>query len=207
MQTKALQLKDILANGDGERELCKFLKANPFVLIESLGFLGTPERVIAEFPLGNNYVADFVVVAPFSGSMEVRFIEIEPPNERFFTREGTLARRANKALEQINSWRTYIEKNRQQFMRDLENYARDRDLVQSHDQDDKLMCSAGLEIHHPCMTFFFSFEIVMGRRDSLSREHLEKKAAFSQHNGVHLTSCDRLLDGAAKIDLHPEFYP
>lgn len=205
MNSKAQELEAILSRGEGERELCAFLKRNPWVLRESLQYVGTPTRVIAEFPLGSEHIADFVIVAPFSGAIEVVLIEVEPPLADFFTRSHSLSKRANKALEQALSWGTYIEKNRQQFLRDLERFATERDLIREHDSSERLTCTAGLELHHPRMTLFFTYYVIMGRRASLTPAAIEKKASFGK-TGVSFVSCDRLFIGAEKVGGHPHIY-
>ena len=145
------QLTSLLDSGETEGELCKFLKTNPWVLMLALRHFGHPTRLIPEFPLGTEFRADFLIVAPFSGAIELRFIEIEPPKEKIFNNDGTLAKRANKALEQVNSWRTYFKKNRPQVLRDLQRYANTKDLIRSHDPDDILTCTAGFDLYHPRM--------------------------------------------------------
>ncbi|MDR1284219.1 MAG: DUF4263 domain-containing protein [Opitutaceae bacterium] len=206
MKTNVEQLEEILSQDDGERALCTFLKENPYILRDSLQYLGNPSRVIAEFPLGTEYYADFVVIAPFSGAIEIRFIEVEPPASTFFNRDFSLAQRTNKAVEQINSWKIYVEKNRPQLIRDLERYAKKKDLIREHSEDEELTCTAGWNIHNPRMSLYFSYTILMGRRSSLTDEMLERKASFDKNMGVSLVSCDRLIGGASKIDLNPHIY-
>jgi hypothetical protein len=201
---KTEELKKILDTEDGERALCRFIKENPFVLRESLQFMGHPTRVIEEFPMGSDFRADFVVLAPFSGAFEIKLIEIEPPKCPIFNKNGSLAQRANKALEQVNSWNTYIKKNQKQFLRDIERYAQEKDLIRAHSEP--MTCSAGWSIHHPRMSLYFSYDIIMGRREKLTDAQLEKKADFKNNNNVSLITCDRLFEGTKKIDLHPEIY-
>ena len=121
-----------------------------------------------------------------------------------FNKDGTLAERTNKALEQVNSWKTYIEKNRQQFLRDIEKYGTEKDLIRNHHEP--ITCTAGWRIHHPKMGIHTSFDIIIGRRDSLSEKDMERKTSFRNNNGVSLITSDRLLTGAAKIDEHPHIY-
>ncbi|CAM3130086.1 Shedu anti-phage system protein SduA domain-containing protein [Rariglobus hedericola] len=209
MQQSNLKTKELLAvldNNDGERALCEFLVINPYVLLESLRYIGNPTRIIAQFPLGNDFISDFVVIAPFSGAFEIKFIEIEPPKSPFFNQNGSLSQRANKALEQVNSWKTYITKNRPQLLRDLKRYANEKDLIRKHNVDDALTCSAGIEIHHPQIALYFTFDIIMSRRSLLDARDLEKKAEFKNNNDVSLISCDRLLQGAERIDRNPQIY-
>ncbi|WPJ95394.1 DUF4263 domain-containing protein [Coraliomargarita algicola] len=201
---KTEELKNILDSEDGERALCRFIKENPFVLRESLQFMGHPTRVVEEFPIGNDYRADFVVLAPFSGAFEIKLIEIEPPSSPFFNKNGSLSQRANKALEQVNSWNTYIKKNQKQFLKDIERYAQEKDLIRDHTEP--MTCSAGWSIHHPRMSLYFSYDIIMGRRASLTDAQLEKKADFLNNNNVALVTSDRLFQGTEKIDRNPEIY-
>ena len=169
-----------------------------------LSYLGRPRRVIAEFPLGNDYKADFVVLASFSGAFEIRMIEIEPPESKIFTKNGTLARRANKALEQVTSWRTYIEKNSRQFRIDIEKYAQTKDLIQPHSEP--MTCTAGLSIHNPRIWIIPKFDIIIGRRKTLDKIDLERKAGFGKNGDVSIITSDRLLEGTKIIDEHPEVY-
>jgi hypothetical protein len=201
---KTDELTQILDTSKGERELCRFIKENPFVLIESLNYFGQPVWVISEFPLGNDHYADFVVLAPYSGAFEIKLIEIEPPSSPIFNKNGTLAKKTNKALEQVNSWKTYIAKNRPQFLRDIEKYGTEKDLIRKHDKP--ITCTAGWRIHHPKMGIHTSFDIIIGRRRALNEKDMERKAAFQNNNGISLVTCDRLLTGTAKIDASPEIY-
>ena len=198
------KLLEILDHKTGERELCKFLKKNPYVLLRSLNFHGNPNWVIAEFPLGNDYQADFVVLAPYSGAFEIRLIEIEPPESRIFNKDGTLAQRARKGFEQVNSWSTYIEKNRRQFLRDIDKFAREKDLIRSNSEP--ITCTAGLSIHHPRMWTYTEFDIIIGRRKTLDEISLERKSGFKKNHNVSIITSDRLLKGTEIIDKNPEIY-
>lgn len=198
------KLRKILDDSKGERELCKFLKENPFVLTTSLNYMGNPRWVIAEFPLGNDYRADFVVMVPFSGGFDIRLIEIEPPNCKIFNKDGSFTKRVNKAFEQVKSWDTYIEKNKQQFLKDIEKYGQEKDLIQSH--SGPITCTAGFRIQHPTMAIHSYFDIIIGRRVTLNETDLEKKAEFAKKNIASLITSDRLLEGAKIIDKNPEVY-
>jgi hypothetical protein len=202
MKTK--ELERILNESDGERSLCAFLSSNPFVLIESLEYFGSPARVIKEFPLGSEYKADFAVIAPFSGGFEIKHIEVEPPSSGFFNKDGSLSARANKALEQVNSWKTYIEKNRQQYLRDLDRLGQEKDLIKEHTEP--MTCLSGWRIHHPRISIFDTYTILMGRRETLDEKGMERKAQFRKNNKVSIVSTDRLFIGTVKIDDNPEVY-
>lgn len=198
------ELQTILDDSTGERKLCAFLKKHPWILLHSMTTIGDASGLIAEFPLGNQFKVDFLILAPFSGAFELRLIEIEPPDAKIFNNDGTLAKRANKALEQINSWQQHIKKNRDSFLRDLSRYAVSHDLVR--DRDSEPTCHVGWSLYHPRMAVMINYDIVMGRRSDLNDRQVELKAEFKENRGVQIATCDRLLRGAEEIDRNRETY-
>jgi hypothetical protein len=109
-----------LAKAATERAICAWLKRNPLVISHGLG--GFPGKVVAEFPFGSDFRADFVMLTGFSGGFDIHFVELEPPNAALFTRSGAAAKRLNGALAQINAWRSYIETDRQSVLRELSKF-------------------------------------------------------------------------------------
>ncbi len=198
------QLQQILDESSGERELCAYLKKHPWILLHSMTAIGDASGLIAEFPLGNQFKVDFLVLAPFSGSFELRLIEVEPPDAKIFNKDGSLAKRVNKALEQINSWQQYIKKNRDAFLRDLSRYATSHDLICHHDSEPT--CHVGWPLYHPRMAVIIEYDIIVGRRADLDDRQIELKAEFKENRGVQIATCDRLLRGAEKIDRNREIY-
>jgi hypothetical protein len=194
------ELQTILDHSSGERKLCAFLKKHPWVLLHSMTAIGDASGLIAEFPLGNQFKVDFLILAPFSGSFELRLIEIEPPDAKIFNSDGTLAKRANKALEQVNSWQQHIKKNRASFLRDLSRYATSHDLVRERNSEPT--CHVGWPLYHPKMALIINYDIIIGRRRDLNDRQIELKAEFKENRGVQIATCDRLLRGAEEIDRH-----
>ena len=109
------ELTNILESGEGERPLLGWLKENPLVLTHTLRFC---RYAAAEFPFGTDFRADFVVLGPFSGGFDVHFIELEPPDAPLFTKNGTPAKRLAGAIAQVDSWRLFIERNRNCVLRE-----------------------------------------------------------------------------------------
>src|SRR5579862_7175170 len=103
----AKSLTSVLANSDTERPVCAWLKRNPLVISHGLG--GFPRYVVAEFPFGSDFRADFVRLCPFSGGWDIDFVELEPPAANLFTRRGVPSKRLNGAMAQVDSWRTFVE--------------------------------------------------------------------------------------------------
>lgn len=200
----AKDLERILDISKGEREVCAFLKKHPWIILHTMIGLGDASGLIPEFPLGNEYKVDFVVLAPFSGSFEIRLIEIEPPDEKIFNADGTLAQRMNKAFEQVNSWQQYIKKNRATFLKDLSRYAVSHDLVRERDSEPT--CHVGWPLYHPRMAVMLCFDVIIGRRKDLSEKQIELKSEFRENRGVQIATFDRLIPGAIRIDMNREIY-
>ena len=113
------KLHALLGRTKGKREVTAFLKKHPSVVLDALVRFGDGNCVVADFPFGTEFKADFVALAPFSGGWEIHFVELEPPDVRLFNSDGTAAKRLNRAIAQVSEWRTFIEKNRPTVLRDL----------------------------------------------------------------------------------------
>ena len=199
------QLTEILDRGDGERELQAFLKENPVILLETpMSVLGHPTILLYEFPLGTLYKADFAIIAPYSGAFDIKLIEVEPPKAKIYTKDKVLAQRANKAFEQVTSWKKYIRNHRREVLETVERYGKEKDLYRG--PRDQLTCTAGKSIFDPVVHVSFSYGILMGRREDLLGDMLGRKAAFNEDRDVEFITCDRLFHVADKIDANPEIY-
>lgn len=168
-------------------------------MLRALVRFGDGLCVVSEFPLGTEFRADFVILAPFSGGWEIHFVELEPPKERLFNQDGTMAKRLNKANSQIDSWRTFFEKNRPTVLRDLARFAKDRDLI-SGPRENEPTCHVGWPLYHPKSWLHLHFDIIIGRRSELTDAELEAKAAFRDHHKIDVMTYDRLIDAARRID-------
>jgi hypothetical protein len=153
---------------------------------------------LAEFPFGTDHRADFVLMAPFSGGFDVQFIELEPPNEKLFTRTGTPAKRLAGALTQVLDWKIFVEKERHAVLRELSKFAEKEELLWKLGTEMK--DNAGLPIHRPKAWINWYYHIVIGRRKSLSEVELGRKAALLAAHGVDVVTYDRLIDGARRLD-------
>lgn len=105
-----------IANAPGrEEEAHQFLKNNSIIL----GLTSTIEP-ISKFKLGNKYVTDFVIREIPEGYV---FIEIEKPDMKFFKKGTTPPERKqelNHAIQQIENWRAWINRNHYYIARELE---------------------------------------------------------------------------------------
>jgi len=126
------------------------------------------------------------------------FIELEPPNERMFTNEGVMAKRLNRASSQVDSWRIFIERNRDTVLRDLARYAKDKDLIRGPSESEPT-CHVGWPLYHPKSWLHIHYDIVIGKRSNLSPRDIEAKSAFKENHNTELMTYDRFIDAAERF--------
>lgn len=189
-----VEFEALLDGGSGERGLSELLGRKPQLLYWALCRMGGHSRyVFREFPLGNTYVADFAVLNSYSGVWEVKFVELEPVNDRLFTKAGVPAKRLAGAIKQVDDWAEYFEANKPQVRADLVRWAKAKDLLRYSDGDRPSNFS-GHYLAHPQTNLFESFHIFMGRRASASEEEHRRKGQLSRRHNVEVATYDRFLD-------------
>ncbi len=101
---------------DLEEPCQQFLTRYDFVLKSLFGC----DACKPKFRLGNSYVTDFLLTQTgLTHGERLVLVEIEPPTSRPFTRSGRYSERLNSALNQINDWLAWTEKERGFFRRSL----------------------------------------------------------------------------------------
>ena len=193
----AKEYPDLLESTKGEREVSEHLRKCPQLLYWALcRGAGHDRYVFREFPLGNSYKADFVVLNSYSGVWEVFFIELEPVDSRFFTNAGIPADRLRGAVKQVDDWRRYFEENKAQVRADFVRWAKQRDLLGYSSGDDPSNYS-GNRLADPASYLDAKFKIIVGRRNALNPEEARWKAEFRNRHSVEVISYDRISDVVA----------
>jgi hypothetical protein len=187
------ELESLLAKSKGEREIHGFLKRYPRAIAELTKCVGLGQYTISEFNMGDEFRADFVTFAAFSGGWDINFVELEPVDEPLFRQDGAVANRLNGALKQIDEWTRFTEKNRPYLVQQLSRAARTGDLLRPADRDYDPECNAGWKMTDPRSSLIFRYYIVMGRSSTLTEKHTEIKASFEKTHPVRLATYDRLL--------------
>lgn len=190
------KLRTLLDSAQTERPLLAWLKEHPLVLTQTLPF---SKYLVAEFPFGTDFRADFVALGPFSGGFDVHFIELEPPNEPLFTKSGSPAKRLAGAITQIDSWRLYVERNRDCVLRELSKFVQKRELI-FNDTEFEPIDHCGRSLYHPTIYLRWTYEIVIGRRAQQTAKQIERKASFRTHHDIEIMTYDRVLESAKKLD-------
>jgi hypothetical protein len=199
---KASSLRGKLNKCKTEREITPWLKNNPAVL-GKLAHARYP-HVFQNFPVGTRK-PDFVVLDSFSGGWEVTMIELEPPSEQLFTKSGHPAKRLAGAIKQVDDWRSYVEKNRQEVLRRLSEYYMTKDLTYGTKTSLPTDCG-GIPLSDVQSVVMWSYVIVIGRRDLLSASDSAKKAEYRSAHGIEIATYDGLVSITDRLEVLPFYY-
>jgi precorrin-6B methylase 1 len=139
----------------------------------------------AKFRFGNDYISDFVLCSWTSIGLKITLVELEPPGERPFTKNGKYARRLNEAIGQINDWMAWILENRDYFSRSIATSLRRYSGADDHPA-----------LRRRQRSEFVDAKIIIGRRSHLSEADDKRRQAIFQSTNktIEITNYDRLLD-------------
>ena len=197
------ELNRILNGASGERRASAFLARNPEIVRWAFCWTGGHSTyVVKEFPFGSRYRADLVVPLSYSGAWEVHMIELEPPNDSVINKDGTPSQRLNKAMSQIQDWREYIERNPDSIRKDLSDWCVKHDRLRLYDDHDPPCNETGDYLSHPDTYIVYEYHIVIGMRESVSREKRRKMNQYSGSMDIDICTYGRFLDIARNFDRH-----
>lgn len=101
----AQEFESLLGKEVNEEELQLFLKTHPFVLHPAAD-------TIPKKKLGEDFITDFVLVAPSSQGPNYILVELEHAAHPVLTKDHTLAKPVNHALKQTRDWDVWLEDNK-----------------------------------------------------------------------------------------------
>jgi hypothetical protein len=164
-------LASVIQNGN-EHEVQKILHAHPELL---RGITSRVEFAFREYRLGADFVADFITGDYKDNGMylSLSFIELESPKHRLFTANGDPTAALTHALRQIRDWKGWIKTNRAYFS---------SNIVKTLDYP-KWQVEGFLE----------SYVVVIGRRDSMSKDDKRQLTALTEE-GIEIMTYDGLID-------------
>lgn len=169
---------DALISGKrvSEHRIHQFLSKHAHIFFrDEIGFA----TVISKLRFGADHVSDFVVVYDnWSDGVRYKLIEIERPDTPPFTKDGVATARLSKAIQQVLSWKTWLN----------EHITESKRLFPSF-------------FHYTGVQPVFEFEIVIGRREN-TKHAMEHRRALSKALGVELRSFDSLKSCASAAHPH-----
>lgn len=186
---------EIAISSSREEDVQRFLTSHPWILTDTFAtrsLSGMVTECIPKFRLGTEYVTDFVLVTGTSYHYDIVLIELEPPTERPFTKDGKFASRLNGALTQLDDWQDWTRENEPYFRRSLakamsDSYGADQIGGVSYN----LTAGRSRREH-----VFISSKVLVGRRGMLSwRDNRRRATVYGRSNRtLEIVPYDRLLD-------------
>lgn len=174
----------------GERDILNFIKTNEayFIIgsvLKNYTTFGHHDRYLfKEFKLPPDFQADYLVVGKNSEGYHFLFFELENPYDNITIKSGSFGSTIRKGLEQINDWKTWLEKN----------YSSLKNVFNKQLNPNRQLPTEFLEYDSTRMNFV----IVSGRRKDFN----EKTYRLRRENkkmGIHILHYDNLLDESVKL--------
>jgi hypothetical protein len=153
-----------------EHHLHQFLDKHAHLFFwDKIGFA----TVISKLRFGADYISDFVVVYDnWSNGVRYKLVEIERPDTPPFTKEGVATARLSRAIQQILSWKNWLN---------------------DHPTEAKRLFPSSF--HFTETRPVFEFEIIIGTRAN-TKHALENRRALSETLGIEIRSFDSLKNRA-----------
>lgn len=104
------ELRRLVASDPAERDVQVFLERHPWLLVH--GHIHA-SAVISQFPLGADHRSDFAYFVRMSGGDYLQLIEIESPRLEIFNENDGFSAAFNHALQQLEDWAGWVERNRE----------------------------------------------------------------------------------------------
>jgi ribosomal protein L20 len=195
MMPASQEVAELLEATKGEREAARFLKANPSLLFWTFFSLGGHlQYVVPEFGLGKSLKCDFLLMQSYSTGWNVKFVELEPVDDRILNKDLTPSRRLRLAQKQIVQWQDYAYHDSLSLRTQLASVARKRDILKEVKGDYEPTSFSGKRLRDPKTYISFMYYIVIGRRSKLSDEMRQHLNAMCNQSRCEIATYDRFID-------------
>jgi len=175
--------RNCLENATCEEDVQAFLTENPVLAMEVFCDGAMPLDIIPKFKLGQDFITDFTVlgIRSFGSQYHIIMVEIESPLDNPFTKEGIFSQHLNHAIKQVMDWDSWLRNKFETFCADL---------------PEKLTIYKIDNLRDEVRKAFFTYKIVIGRRENYNEANRDTKGAFfhSTHGQIEIMSFDRILD-------------
>lgn len=136
------------------------------------------ETVVSKFPLGTELTTDYIYLTKSSDVWRITFVELESPDKTIFTKDtkkATTSAEFNAALNQVRSWKHFLEENKQEVLRRLEPLMRPIPMQRNP-----------VEFH---------FQLIIGRSEdkNLTPERKRHFRGLIEETGIDLMTFDQVI--------------
>lgn len=188
------ELNDALTSAKNEHDIDEYLKQNLDlikVLNEHSWNCVIPK---AEFQIGTDYRADFIILSACSGYWNCVLIEMQSPHDKIYNKRNEQSRGLREAQRQVEGWQMYIDTNGPAFRNQLAKLAADMPAFCSNAG---IHTFATTELRDPKTVVRYKYKVLIGRRAYLDEANNGRRAT---HSDYEIVTFDRLLDYAKRLD-------
>ena len=121
-------------------------------------------------------------------------MEIEPPSVPLYTKQGVPHARLAGAIKQIEDWKSFETTRRAAVIDELEKAFKKRELIWGRSR--VVIENTGKRFHDPAVWLQFHYHIIIGRRQALTPDETQRKAAAFTHNDIYIMTFYRLPEYA-----------
>lgn len=174
----------IISNAKNEVDVQRYIKSNKKWFIPGSIFLdynfGHKETYLfPEQKLGNDYVADYMLIGKESGGYSLILVEFETPNTEYLISTANMeSESVRRGLTQLQDWKRWIDSNREYFIRNIG------------------LREFGIDIP-TYRTFYY---LVVSRRKYMNKMAVEVRGqnVYERHN-TKIVTFDRLTENVMKL--------
>lgn len=174
----------IISNAKNEVDVQRYIKSNKKWFIPGSIFLdynfGHMETYLfPEQKLGNDYVADYMLIGKESGGYSLILVEFETPNTEYLISTANMeSESVRRGLTQLQDWKRWIDSNREYFIRNIG------------------LREFGIDIP-AYRTFYY---LVVSRRKYMNKMAVEVRGqnVYERHN-TKIVTFDRLTENVMKL--------
>lgn len=176
-----------LSQFNNERDILNYIKeTKSYHIIASIlrglsfptGHHGT--FLFPEFQLGNQYQADYLLLAKSSGGYEFFFIEMESPCGKITLHDGQLGHEFRDGISQLDEWKRWLQANYSSFTDTMKKYKNP-----NLDMPDEFYTLDLSRLH---------YIVVAGRRKDFNNLTYTIRREYKQDKDIHILHYDNLYD-------------
>jgi hypothetical protein len=172
-----------------EEDAQEYLAGRPEILLNAFTLRWRVRECIPKFRFGAEFVSDFVLVEGQSWRYHITLIELEPPTEKVYTRDGKFAKRLNGAIGQISDWLNWIDENESYFRQSLS-----KSIASTYGSRQIQRPLEGYNIR--TRRHIIKAKIIIGRRSFLTEDDNKRKETLynSTSGRIEIIPYDRLVE-------------
>lgn len=187
-EKEADKFKTIIYSAENELEIQQYIKGNkkwfiPGSIFVDYNFGHHDAYLFPEQKLGNEYMADYMLLGKNSDGYNIVLVEFEKANTNYHLSTSNMeSESVRKGLTQIQDWKRWLDSNKEFFLRNIG------------------LTEKGIDVP----TYRIYYYLVVSRRDFMDSTALDiRSQSIYERKNTKIVTFDRLVDNIKKLDERP----